>query len=150
MRTVSNNYRQITWLAIVWKLLTSLIADDMYHHLQTKSLLLEEQKVCRKRKKGTGDLPFIDKMILKEVKNRKKNSAMCWIDYRKAYDLIPHSWILECLMCFGISEKICKLLEKSMKPWCVELTCGKHVLGKVNIRRGIFQGDSLSPLLFKL
>ena len=25
---------------------------------------------------------------------------------------------------------------------------GKNRLGKVNIRRGIFQGDSLSPLLF--
>ena len=87
-------------------------------------------------------------MILKEVKTRKKNLAMCWIDYRKAYDLIPHVWILECLKCFGISEEICKLLEKSMKSWCVELTCGKNVLGNVNIRGGIFQGDSLSPLLF--
>ena len=111
-------------------------------------MLPQEQKGCRKRTKGTGDLLFIDKMILKEVKNRKKNSAMCWIDYRKAYDLIPHSWILECLMCFGISEEICNLLEKSMKSWCVELTCGENVLGQVNIRRGILQGDSLSPLLF--
>ena len=132
----------------MWKLLTSLIADDIYHHLETKSLLPQEQKSCRKRTKGTGDLLFIDKMILKEVKNRKKNLAMCWIDYRKAYDLIPHSWILECLICFGISEEICNLLEKSMKSWCVELTCGENVLGQVNIRRGIFQGDSLSPLLF--
>ena len=22
---------------------------------------------------------------------------MVWIDYRKAYDFVPHSWILECL-----------------------------------------------------
>ena len=28
------------------------------------------------------------------------------------------------------------------------LFSGKNKLGKVNIRRGIFQGDSLSPLLF--
>ena len=35
-----------------------------------------------------------------------------------------------------------------MNSWCVELTCGENVLGQVNIRRGIFQGDSLSPLLF--
>ena len=132
----------------MWKLLTALIADDIYHHLEAKSLLPEEQKGCRKGTKGTGDLLFIDKMILKEVKTRKKNLAMCWIDYRKAYDLIPHVWILECLKCFGISEEICKLLEKSMKSWCMELTYGKNVLGNVNIRRGIFQGDSLSPLLF--
>ena len=35
-----------------------------------------------------------------------------------------------------------------MKKWRTELTSCGEVLGEVNIRRGIFQGDSLSPLLF--
>ena len=35
-----------------------------------------------------------------------------------------------------------------MKKWKVELTCAKQELGEVNIKRGIFQGDALSPLLF--
>ena len=35
-----------------------------------------------------------------------------------------------------------------MKNWATELTsCGEN-LGKVDIKRGIFQGDSLSQLLF--
>ena len=28
---------------------------------------------------------------------RKKNLSMAWIDYKKAYDMVPDSWILECL-----------------------------------------------------
>ena len=35
-----------------------------------------------------------------------------------------------------------------MKLWLVELISGEINLGEVNIRQGIFQGDSLSPLLF--
>ena len=35
-----------------------------------------------------------------------------------------------------------------MTNWETELTSCAENLGKVNIRRGIFQGDSLSPLLF--
>ena len=35
-----------------------------------------------------------------------------------------------------------------MKAWRVELTCGEHILGEVKINRGIFQGETLSPLLF--
>ena len=62
--------------------------------------------------------------------------------------MVPHSWILECLEVLGIDEGIRKLLENSMKKWSVELTCGSENLGDVGIKRGIFQGDSLSPFLF--
>jgi hypothetical protein len=37
-----------------------------------------------------------------------------------------------------------------MKMWRIEMTSGGEALGEVKIRRGIFQGDSLSPLLFVL
>ena len=37
-----------------------------------------------------------------------------------------------------------------MKTWKTELTSGNEVLGEVEIKRGIFQGDTLSPLLFVL
>ena len=145
---VASNYRPITCLPLVWKLLTGIISDEMYSFLEESLLLPEEQKGCRKGSWGTNDLLFINKMIIREVKSRKKNLAMAWIDYKKAYDMIPHSWIVECLDMFGISLNVRKLLEDSMKKWTTELTSNGEVLGEVKIRRGIFQGDSLSPLLF--
>ena len=72
---------------------------------------------------------------------------MAWIDFKKAYDMVPHSWIIDCLEVVGINKKIQRLLVESMKSWRVELKTGEENLGEVNIRRGIFQGDSLSPLL---
>ena len=145
---IASNYRPITCLPLVWKLLTGMISDEMYSFLEESNLLPEEQKGCRKGSRGTNDLLFIDKMVLREVKSRKKNLAMAWIDYRKAYDMVPHSWIVECLQLFGIADNIRDLLVNSMKKWRTELTSCSEVLGEVNIRRGIFQGDSLSPLLF--
>ena len=145
---IASNYRPITCLPLVWKLLTGMISDEMYSFLEESNLLPEEQKGYRKGSRGTNDLLFIDKMVLREVKSRKKNLAMAWIDYRKAYDMVPHSWIVECLQLFGIADNIRDLLVNSMKKWRTELTSCSEVLGEVNIRRGIFQGDSLSPLLF--
>ena len=63
---------------------------------------------------------------------------MAWIDYKKVYDMVPHSWIIDCLETAGINEKIQRLLAESMKSWRVELTSGKKNLGEGNIRRGIF------------
>ena len=145
---VASNYRPITCLPLIWKLLTGIIADGMYIFLESRDLLPHEQKGSRKKSRGTHDQLFIDKRIMKEVKERKKNVAMAWVDYKKAYDMIPHSWLEECLEIFGIADNVKKLLSNSMKTWRTELkSCGES-LGDVQIKRGIFQGDSLSPLLF--
>ena len=75
---------------------------------------------------------------------------MAWIDYKKVYDMVPHSWIIECLDFFGIAENIKSLLVNSVEKWKVMLCSGNSELGEVEIKRSIFQGDSLSPLVFVL
>ena len=143
---VASNYRPITCLPLMWNLLTGAIADQIYAHLDQEKLLPEEQKGCRKGSRGTNDLLYIDRAVIKEVKSRNMNLAMAWIDYKKAYDMVPHSWIIECLDLFGVAENIKSLLVNSMEKWKVMLCSGNSELGEVEIKRGIFQGDSLSPL----
>ena len=75
---------------------------------------------------------------------------MAWIDYKKAYDMVSHSWIMECFDMIGAADAVKCLLGESMKTWRTNLMANDECLGKVNIRRVIFQGDSLSPLLFVL
>ena len=134
----------------MWKLLTGAIEDQIYAHLDQENLLPEEQKGCRKGSRETNDLLYIDRAVIKEVKSRNKNLAMAWIDYKKAYDMVPHSWIIECLDLFGVAKNIKSLLVNSMKKWKVMLCSGNSELGELEIKRGIFQGDSLSPLVFVL
>ena len=145
--TRADNYRPIACLPLMWKLLTGILADKIYDHLAGNSLLPDEQKGCRKRSRGTKDQLLIDKMILKDAK-LGKNLSMAWIDYKKAYDMVPHSWIKEVIEILGVAGNIGGLLSSSMSGWKTQLMGGKDVLGTVDIKRGIFQGDSLSPLLF--
>ena len=41
-------------------------------------------------------------------------------------------------------------MEKSIEQWRLSLTSNGEDLGEVDVKRGIFQGDSLTPLLFVL
>ena len=50
----------------------------------------------------------------------------------------------------GMSKQIKHSLSESIKAWMVDLTCNNQSLGGVDINQGIFQGDSLSALLFAL
>ena len=58
----------------MWKLLTGVIADQTYAHLDQDKLLPEEQKGWRKGSRGTNNLLFIDRAVIKEAKSRNKNS----------------------------------------------------------------------------
>ena len=73
---------------------------------------------------------------------------MAWIEYKKAYDAVPQSWIINCFQVYKISDEVINLIEKAMKTWRVELTGGGKSLTEVRIQRSMLLGDVLSPLLF--
>ena len=62
--------------------------------------------------------------------------------------MVPHSWITSVLGMLKISDNIKKFIRGNMEKWKTILENGNQQLGEVHIRRGIFQGDSLSPLMF--
>ena len=70
---VASNYRPITCLPLVWKLLTGVTAEQIDAHLDQEELLSEEQKGCSKCSRGANDLLHIDRAAIKEVKSRDKN-----------------------------------------------------------------------------
>ncbi|XP_047498498.1 uncharacterized protein LOC125045337 [Penaeus chinensis] len=98
----------------MWKLFTSIISEEIYSHLGNNGLLPEEQKGCRKKSRGTKDKLLIAKVKTKNCKRWKVDLAMGWIDYKKAFDMIPHSWILRCLETLEMADNIRSLLGNSM------------------------------------
>ena len=51
---------------------------------------------------------------------------------------------------FGVAVNVRSFVNTSMKQWNIKLTASNQRLGNVKTRSGIFQDDSLSPLLFVL
>jgi hypothetical protein len=42
---------------------------------------------------------------------------MAWIDYQKACDRVPHSWIIKSLELIGIKNKLISFTNKVMSYW---------------------------------
>ena len=110
---VADNFRPITCLPLMWKVMTGIIAESIYGFLQSNMVFPNEQKGCRKKSRGTKEQLLIVQMILKDCR-RNTNMAMAWIDCRKAYDMTPHSWITECLEMFGIAKNVERFISHSM------------------------------------
>ena len=79
--------------------MTGKLAEKMYSQLERENLQPSEQKEYPKGNWGTKDQLLIDKTVLRGCKMRQIIPDMAWMDYKKAYDMIPH--ISECLEMFG-------------------------------------------------
>ena len=64
--------------------------------------------------------------------------------------MVPHSWIITTMRMVGLADNIIGLIKQSMNKWKTNLYAEGKLLGSMSIRRGIFQGDSFSPLLFEI
>ena len=62
--------------------------------------------------------------------------------------MVPHSWIITTMGMVDLAANIIGLIKESVNKWKTNLYADGKLLGSVPIRRGIFQGDSFSPLLF--
>ena len=91
---------------------------------------------------------FDRQMHIAKLQEKKTNSSMAWADYKKVCDMIFHSQIIATMVMVGLSENIIGFIKKSMNKWETNLHADGKLLKSVPIRRGIFQGDSFSPLLF--
>jgi len=149
-----SNYRPITCLPIVYKILTSIITSRMAHHIQANSIIPTEQKGNASNTFGTIDQLIINKMIMEEAKHKNRNISTAWIDYKKAYDSVPHDWIIETLRIHKFDPTIIKFFETTMTNWQTSLTLnhedGLISTDKFSINTGMFQGDNPSGTLFIL
>ena len=70
---------------------------------------------------------------------------MAWIDYQKAFDRVPHSWIIKSLELIGINNKVIAFTKKTMTYWRTRMRL--HAENElietedIKIQCGIFQGD---------
>ena len=55
---------------------------------------------------------------------------MAWIDYKKAYDMVPLSRIIYGLKIYKISDEVINFIDKTMKTWRVEMTGGGRRLAE--------------------
>ena len=73
---------------MMWKILTAQIREEIYNSLTSRGFFPDEQKGCCKGSRGSAELLYIDQHILNGSKTKRKNIAMAWIDYKKAYDMV--------------------------------------------------------------
>jgi len=137
----------------MYKLLTAIVTEMLYNHAIAIGAIPQEQQALIRKKRGCTDALLIDGMITQLAKKQRTPLSVAWVDYQKAFDRVPHQWIDALLRSIKAPKIIKKCLRRIIPMWATTFSVGKgekEVQFELQLKRGIFQGDSLSPLLFCL
>ena len=70
---------------------------------------------------GTVDQVIIDNAIMDEAINQRKNLAVPFHNYRKAYGIVSHEWLTKVYQWIGVPEKVLNIIVKLMERWKTRL-----------------------------
>ena len=138
------NYRPICLLSNMYKLFTKIITTRLEKKLDENQP--REQAGFRSKYSTTDHIHAINQ--LKE-KCREYNIPLCvaFVDYEKAFDSVQTQAILTSLQEQGIEDVYIEILKDIYTDSSVTVHLHKES-EKIRIKRGVRQGDTISPKLF--
>ena len=131
------NYRPITCLSTNWKLLSGILADKIGIHMD--QYMHKAQRGIGGGSRGSKHQLLIGQSVVKDARSRRTNLAMSWIDYKKAYDSVPHSWILECLRLYNIDPRLVPFIRQSVSNWRTTLSANSESIADTTIKSGVIK-----------
>ena len=142
-----SDFRPITCMSNLYKLTTKCVTRVMQLVVEQRGLLAENQLGTVRMVQGAKEQAMINIAINKSVGNNLKTT---WIDVKKAFDSVDHSYLIECIEKLNFPSWIYPFLRSTIKKWKIDIKLENKTILNKEIKRGILQGDSLSPLLFVL
>ncbi|MEG2848334.1 MAG: reverse transcriptase family protein [Bacilli bacterium] len=141
------NLRPITCMPNLYKLQNKLINSKLINFIEINKIISENQMGGRSKCQGAKEQALFNRTI---YENNKNMIDTAWLDIKKAYDSVNHEMLAECMKKLGIPDQITNYVKSNMEKWKVMINFNKEEIGTIKIKKGILQGDSLSPTLFTL
>ncbi|VDO07638.1 unnamed protein product [Haemonchus placei] len=146
------DFRPIACLNTCYKILTGMMAEHISKIVGDR--FPGSQVALRKGVWGCTHAQILDQTIVKDAERHKNELHMLWVDMTKAYDSLQHGAIKWAVRQWSVPSDVRRLLSTLMSLQTVRYcgyTNGRQVKSRpLQIRNGLMQGDTLSPLLFCL
>ena len=148
-----SNFRPIALQPVVGKILSACIRNKLWCFLNSNDLIdTKTQKGFWPGIAGTTEHIEQMKFILKNQKSHNRSIYIILLDLKNAFGEVHHSLIRFALEQHHIPAETINLIMSQYSEFYVNVTSANSNIrtGSIPVRRGVLQGDTLSPLLFNL
>lgn len=139
-----DNYRPITLSSTLSKIFSKLIENRI------KGIIVDQQpheQAGFRRGYSTTDHLFTLNLLIEKSNEFQRDLHLAFIDFRKAFDSLDHDFMLVALRNQGVPNTYIKLIQEmytNLKGRILTEREGEYF----EIKKGVKQGDPLSPALF--
>uniref|UniRef100_A0A669EJS2 Reverse transcriptase domain-containing protein n=1 Tax=Oreochromis niloticus TaxID=8128 RepID=A0A669EJS2_ORENI len=144
---ILTNYRPISNLCVLAKVLESLVSEQLKEFLYSKEILSKLQSGFRKQHSAVTAATKVINDILVAL-DKKQHCASLFIDLSKAFDTVDHAILKQRLLLLGLSRHVVSWFTNYLSDRTQCTKCENLCSEFLNIHTGVPQGSILGPLMF--
>ena len=143
----AENYRPVSLTSVVCKVLESIVRNFLTKHMEDNRLYIKHQHGFRSGHSCVTQLLEVTDDWF-DILDNGGNIDCIYLDFRKAFDTVPHKRLLNKLYSYGIRGKIHLWIANFLSNREQSVKIGGSMSNKSQVTSGIPQGSVLGPILF--
>ncbi|XP_015114400.1 uncharacterized protein LOC107039348 [Diachasma alloeum] len=141
-------YRGIALTNNILKLYTGILHSHLETWLNSQGILPEEQAGFRCGRSCLDQSFSLFTAVQSKMRLSGSTIYLIFMDFRRAFDSVPHHLLWKKLGSMKVSGKILRVLANIYDNAAVRVRLGSEYTHNLGVTEGVLQGDKLSSLLF--
>ena len=145
------NFRPITLESVPLKVFTSCIRNSIFNFLKQNNFIENQiQKGFTSNISGTIEHTSFMSHVLNKARIKQRSLVITLLDLKNAFGEVHHNLIASVLSYHHIPSHVQALISSLYLDFKTSIITDEFQTPAISVRRGVLQGDCLSPLLFNL